>query len=212
MRPRMTVRGGRAVPPGADSPESVSPAQFGGASEGRDAGNVLGARAVVRARDARRRQIGARAGSLCERRARPRPWERRVVAAHAVEVDAQRFHVDGNLAERLNAIDVHAGRRPRGRWRAISAIGCMVPSSLLACMMETSTVSGRRARRTSSGLTTPSVTGTRRESLRRLRAPVARGPSTAGVSMAVVIDVGVGRPARAPYRGWRDCPLRCRRS
>ena len=39
--------------------------------------------------------------------------------------------------------------------REISAIGCSVPSSLLACITETRTVEERSARRISSGSTTP---------------------------------------------------------
>ena len=98
-----------------------------------------------------------------------------LVAAHAVEVDAQRLHVHRDLAQRLHAIHVqrHAGLARRcARFRRWAA---RFPVSLLACMMETSTVSGRSARRTSSGSTTPSAPTGRRVTATPSRSSCAQG-------------------------------------
>src|ERR1017187_4564584 len=63
----------------------------------------------------------------------------------------------------------------------------MVPSSLLACMTETSTVSGRSARRTSSGSTRQSGLTRRRVISTPSRSNCSQGPSTAGCSTALTM-------------------------
>ena len=62
------------------------------------------------------------------------------------QVDAERPHVDRNLADRLHGVGVEQrAARVRERARA-PAIGWIVPISLLACITDTSAVSSRQAR------------------------------------------------------------------
>ena len=78
-----------------------------------------------------------------------------LVTGHGEQIDAEL--IDAVSAPfRRSATHRYAAARPRrGRLLAISAIGCSVPVSLLACMIETTTVSGRSGFFTSSGSTWP---------------------------------------------------------
>ena len=78
-----------------------------------------------------------------------------LVPGDGQQVDAERVHVERDLADRLRGVGVDERRRARAPRAAISAMGWSVPTSLLACMTLTSTVPGSIARRTSSGSTTP---------------------------------------------------------
>ena len=102
--------------------------------------------------------MGARLRSLADVERADALGRIELVAAHAVEIDAERAPRPRGSC-RAPARHRRGTATPASRaMRAISAMGWTVPSSLLACMMETSTVSGRSARRTSSGLTMPPAT------------------------------------------------------
>ena len=78
-------------------------------------------------------------------------------------------------------------RMPRVRViAAISAIGCKLPASLLACITDTSAVSGRNARSTAASETQPvSSTGTTLSSQPWSRSAAA-GAATAGCSILLI--------------------------
>src|SRR5436853_465762 len=84
---------------------TLARARFGGRSEGGDRRNVFGARtaiALVVSAEGNRLEPGALA---CVKRADTLGGIQ-LVAAHAIEVDTERFYVHGNLAERLHAVHV----------------------------------------------------------------------------------------------------------
>jgi len=76
------------------------------------------------------------------------------VRRHGEEVDVHRLHVERELADPLGGVGVEEDAL-LARHLSISPIGLMVPISLLANMMETSSVLSVIALRTSSGSTSP---------------------------------------------------------
>ena len=79
-----------------------------------------------------------------------------LVGGEGHQVGAERLDVEVDPRRRLDRVDVEE-RRPGGRGRAaaISAIGWIVPTSLLASMIETRTVRSVSAASSSSGSTRP---------------------------------------------------------
>ena len=104
------------------------------------------------------------------------------------QVHAERLDVDRDLARRLHRVGVEQRAARRGPVAASSAIGWMVPISLLACMTDTSAVSSvsavaqrRRATRCRSASTGRSVV------VQPRRASALRVLRTASCSMALAI-------------------------
>ena len=163
------------------------------------------------------RKIAARESCPCARKARRRPWGRKTCAPRS---RADRRRGDSHRAEPClrTAPRRNESTRPLPRRCApISSMGWIVPSSLFACITVMRTVSGRSARRTSSGSTTPGFgprpTGTNGDfnSL-----PLE---FLAGVQDGVMFDRGgddvfarASASAATAAQRSRGCPLRCRRS
>ena len=103
----------------------------------------------------RRHESAVRAIRRGARTGRRRPWRIELVAGDRQQIDSE--FVDSRLefCRRTALHRCETGRRARGRSRAQSSIGWMVPTSLLACMMLTRIVRGVIALRRSSGSTRP---------------------------------------------------------
>ncbi len=179
--------------------QASAPASFGRGAEGRDAGNVLRAGAAVALVMAAEGD-GRERASPCARRARPRPWARRACGRSCCRGPRP---ARPRPPESCPAPARHpraAARRPRARCAQSRRWAGWCPVSLLACMMETSTVSGPQRAAHVVGI----HHAVRRPRGRRVtatpsRSSCAHGPSTAGCSMALVMTCRAGAGGRAHH-------------
>src|ERR1035441_6519748 len=87
-----------------------SPGEFASGAEGHDTGHIFGPRpavALVMSAECGGRELGSLAHVECAHAL----GSVELVAAHAVKIDAERFHVDRDFPERLHAIHVQSAER-----------------------------------------------------------------------------------------------------